>query len=50
LENEKMKNLFRSLKGKKLGYIDSEKKEKEKKIMKPKDIIEMMTNMLEIEK
>jgi ribosomal protein S6--L-glutamate ligase len=50
LENEKMKNIFSSLKGKKLGYIDSEKKEKEKKIMKPKDIIEMMIDMLEIEK
>jgi ribosomal protein S6--L-glutamate ligase len=50
LENEKMKNIFYSLKGKELSYIDSEKKEKEKKIKKPQDIIEMMTDMLEIEK
>jgi ribosomal protein S6--L-glutamate ligase len=50
LENEKMKNIFSSLKGKELSYIDSEKKEKEKKIKKPQDIIEMMTDMLEIEK
>lgn len=50
LENEKMKNIFSSLKGKQLSYIDSEKKEKEKKIKKPQDIIEMMTEMLEIEK
>jgi ribosomal protein S6--L-glutamate ligase len=49
-DNEKMKNLFRSLKGKELGYIDSEKKEIKIKIKKPEDIIEMMTDMLEIEK
>lgn len=50
LGNEKLKSIFLSLKGKLLGYADSEKKEKEKKIMKPQDIIEMMTDMLEIEK
>ena len=50
LKNEKMKKIFKSLKGKMLGYTDSEKKEKEKKIMKPQDIIQMMTEMLEIEK
>ena len=50
LENEKMINLFNSLRGKSLSYIDTEKKELKIKIQKPKDIIEMMTNMLEIEK
>jgi ribosomal protein S6--L-glutamate ligase len=49
-DNEKMKNLFRSLKGKISGYTDSEKKEKKIKITKPKQIIEMMMDMLEIEK
>lgn len=50
-DNEKMKNLFRSLKGKLSGYTDSEhKKEKQIKITKPKQIIEMMLNMIEIEK
>jgi len=48
--NEKMKNLFRSLKGKLSGYTDSEKKEKKIKIIKPKQIIEMMLDMIEIEK
>ena len=50
LENEKMKNIFSFLKGKQLGYIDSEKKEKKIKIIKPKQIIEMMLDMIEIEK
>lgn len=50
LENERIKSLFNSLKGKSLSYIDTEKIEKEIKITKPKQIIEMMTNMLEIEK
>jgi hypothetical protein len=45
-----MKNIFSSLKGKQLGYIDSEKKEKKIKIIKPKQIIEMMLDMIEIEK
>jgi ribosomal protein S6--L-glutamate ligase len=49
-DNEKMKNLFRSLKGKLSGYTDSEKKEKKIKIIKPKQIIEMMLDMIEIEK
>jgi ribosomal protein S6--L-glutamate ligase len=49
-DNEKMKNLFRSLKGKFSGYTDSEKKEKKIKIIKPKQIIEMMLDMIEIEK
>ena len=49
-DNEKMKNLFRSLKGKLSGYTDSEKKEKKIKITKPKQIIEMMIDMLEVEK
>jgi hypothetical protein len=49
-DNEKIKNLFRSLRGKHLGYTDSEKKEKKIKITKPKQIIEMMMDMLEIEK
>ena len=49
-DNEKMKNLFRSLKGKISGYTDSEKKEKKIKITKPKQIIEMMIDMLEVEK
>jgi ribosomal protein S6--L-glutamate ligase len=49
-DNEKMKNLFRSLKGKFSGYTDSEKKEKKIKITKPKQIIEMMIDMLEVEK
>lgn len=49
-DNEKMKNLFRSLKGKLSGYTDSEKKIKKIKITKPKQIIEMMIDMLEIEK
>lgn len=50
LENEKMNKLFDTIKGKELNYLDSEKKEKEIKIKKPQDIIEMMTDMLEIEK
>jgi ribosomal protein S6--L-glutamate ligase len=50
LENEKMKKLFYLLKGKDLSYLDSEKKEKEKKIKNPQDIIQMMTEMLEIDK
>ena len=50
LKNEKMKRVFKSMKGKMSGYTDSEKKEKQKIIMKPQDIIEMMTDMLEIEK
>ena len=49
-DNEKMKNLFLSLKGKLSGYIDSEKKEKKIKIIKPKQIIEMLLDMIEIEK
>jgi ribosomal protein S6--L-glutamate ligase len=49
-DNEKMKNLFRSLKGKLSGYTDSEKKEKKIKITKPKQIIDMMIDMLEVEK
>lgn len=49
LENEKMKKLFNSLKGEDLGYLDSDKKEKQKKIRKPQDIIEMLTEMVEIE-
>lgn len=48
--NEKMKNLFRSLQGKLSGYTDSEKRERKIKITKPKQIIEMMIDMLEIEK
>jgi ribosomal protein S6--L-glutamate ligase len=49
--NQKLKMLFSTLKGKQLGYIDGEtKKEKKIKITKPKQIIEMMTDMLEIEK
>jgi RimK family alpha-L-glutamate ligase len=47
--NQKIKKIFKSLKGKFLGYLDSEKKQKQKKINKPLDIIEMMTDMLEIE-
>jgi ribosomal protein S6--L-glutamate ligase len=50
LENQKMKFFFDYLKGKELGYLDSEKKEIKIKIKKPQDIIEMMTDMLEIEK
>jgi ribosomal protein S6--L-glutamate ligase len=49
LENEKMKNLFKSIKGKQLNYSDSEKNEKEIIIKKPQDIIKMMTEMLKIE-
>jgi hypothetical protein len=49
LKNEKMKKVFKSMKGTMLGYTDSEKKIKQKKIMKPQDIIQMMTDMLEIE-
>jgi ribosomal protein S6--L-glutamate ligase len=48
--NQKLKMLFSTLKGKQLGYIDSEKKEKKIKIIKPKQIIEMMLDMIEIEK
>jgi ribosomal protein S6--L-glutamate ligase len=49
LENEKMKNLFRSLKGKDLGYVDSEKNDKKIRISKPQHILEMTINMLKIE-
>ena len=49
-DNEKMKNLFRSLKGKLSSYTDSEKNEKKIKIIKPKQIIEMMLDMIEIGK
>jgi hypothetical protein len=44
-----MKNLFRSLKGKDLGYVDSEKNDKKIRISKPQHILEMTINMLKIE-
>jgi ribosomal protein S6--L-glutamate ligase len=49
LENDKMKNLFKSAKGKQLTYFDCEKNEKKIIIKKPQDIIQMMTEMLKIE-
>jgi hypothetical protein len=49
LENEKMKNLFRSLKGKDLGYVDSERNDKKIRISKPQHILEMTINMLKIQ-
>jgi ribosomal protein S6--L-glutamate ligase len=49
LENEKMKNLFNSLKGKDLGYIDSDNNKNIIRINKPKHILEMTINMLKIE-
>lgn len=48
-DNEKIKNLFRSLKGKDLEYVDSEKNDKKIRISKPQHILEMTINMLKIE-
>jgi RimK family alpha-L-glutamate ligase len=49
LDNEKMRSLFEKCKGKELKYFDAESKQKEITIRHRKDIIHMMTNMLQIE-
>lgn len=49
LENEKMKKLFSQLKGKELGYIDSDNNDKKIRISKPQHILQMTINMLKIE-
>jgi RimK family alpha-L-glutamate ligase len=49
LDNEKMRSLFEKCKGKELKYFSAESKQKEITIRHRKDIIHMMTNMLQIE-
>lgn len=49
LDNEKMRSLFEKCKGKELKYFDAESKQKEITIRHRKDLIHMMTNMLQIE-
>lgn len=49
-DNEKINSLFRAIRGKQLGYTDSQGKEKEKKVMKKKDLVLIMVDMMVIEK